>query len=248
MVTQEHVRQYQNEGYTIIPELLSDRELAETTEIVNRYVEQETAKGRRPEHLDMPHLQEPALLGVCSQKTVLDAVEKFIGPNIVLFASHIICKAKGDGLEVPWHQDGIYWDLEPMNVITLWLAVDESSVENGCMKVVPGTEALGPLEHVEMENAQTKVLHRGIPADKFDASKVVNCEIPRGGCSMHSPYLIHGSLPNTSTKRRCGYTMRFMPPETKLLRDGPLAKWFARHPIYLLRGKDAKGVNTYANA
>lgn len=247
MVSDENVRQYRREGYTLCPELLGREELAKFTQFVNAYVERETAKGRRPEHLDMPHLDEPGFLEYCSSPTILDAVERFIGPNVVLFASHIICKAKGDGLEVPWHQDGIYWDLEPMNVITLWLAIDPSTEENGCMRVIPGTEELGALEHVEIPNPQTKVLHRGIPTDRFDASRAVNCVLPAGGCSFHSPYLIHGSLPNTSTKRRCGYTMRFMPPETKLLRDGPLAKWFKAHPIFLLRGRDAKKTNTYAN-
>jgi hypothetical protein len=247
-VTQEQVQQYHSEGYTICPRVLDTGELEEVTAVVNQYVEQETAKGRRPEHLDMPHLDQADFLRVCARPAILDAVQSFIGPNVVLFASHIICKAKGDGLEVPWHQDGIYWDLEPMNVITLWLAVDDSTVENGCMRVVPRTQRLGPLEHVEIENPQTKVLHRGIPPQKFDASKAVNCEIPRGGCSFHAPWLIHGSTPNTSSKRRCGYTMRFMPPETKLLRDGPLAKWFVNHKLFLLRGNDTRGVNTYANA
>ena len=74
------------------------------------------------------------------------------------------------------------------------------------------------------------------------------CALPAGGCSFHAPYLIHGSLPDTSTKRRCGYTMRFMPPETKLLRDGPLARWFKDHELFLLRRRDAAGVNAYANA
>jgi hypothetical protein len=247
MVTQDQVRQYHDRGYTLCPQLLERDELEQVAACINRYVEQETARGRRPEHLDMPHPQEPELLKVCSRPAVLDAVEQFIGPNIVLFASHIICKAKGDGLEVPWHQDGIYWDLEPMNVITLWLAIDDSTVENGCMRVIPGTHRAGPLEHVDIENPQTKVLHRGIPPSRFDASTAVDCLLPRGGCSFHAPYLIHGSAPNTSTKRRCGYTMRFMPPETRLLRGGPLSKWFGNHPLYLLRGRDARGVNTYAN-
>lgn len=247
MVSDQNVRQYREEGYTLVPELLDRAELADFTQFINAYVEREVAKGRRPEHLDMPHLSEPGFLDYCARPTILDAVEKLIGPNVVLFASHIICKAKGDGLEVPWHQDGIYWDLEPMKVITLWLAIDESTEENGCMRVIPGTQDIGPLEHVEIENPQTKVLHRGIPPERFDAAKAVNCVLPPGGCSFHAPYLIHGSLPNTSTKRRCGYTMRFMPPETKLLRDGPLSKWFKDHKLFLLRGKDTRGVNTYAN-
>jgi ectoine hydroxylase-related dioxygenase (phytanoyl-CoA dioxygenase family) len=223
-------------------------DLREIGGYIDRYIEQETAKGRRPEHLDRPHVDDPHFLELCSTPAILEAAAKFIGPNIVLFSSHIICKAKGDGLAVPWHQDAIYWPLEPMNVITCWLAIDDSTVENGCMRVIPRTHTLGPLEHVEIEHPETKVLHRGIPTDRFDESTAADCIIPRGGCSFHAPYLIHGSAPNTSTKRRCGFTMRFMPPETKLVREGPLSQWFAKHPLYLLQGRDAGGVNSYANS
>lgn len=247
MVTDENVRQYQHDGYTICPQLLGPGDLQEMTDHIERYIERETAKGRRPEHLDKPHVDDPGFLTLCSKPAILDAVERFIGPNIVLFSSHIICKAKGDGLAVPWHQDAVYWPLEPMNVITCWLAIDDSTVENGCMRVIPGTHTAGPIEHVDIERPEDKVLHRGVPTDRFDESTAADCIIPSGGGSFHAPYLIHGSAPNVSSKRRCGFTMRFMPTETRLVREGPLSQWFKDHPLYLLRGEDRGGVNTYVS-
>jgi ectoine hydroxylase-related dioxygenase (phytanoyl-CoA dioxygenase family) len=133
-----------------------------------------------------------------------------------------------------------------MEVVTLWLAIDASTVENGCMRVIPGTHALGPITHVRDEHPETKVLHERLPDEVVEEHRAVNCVLPRGGCSFHAPYLIHGSLPNVSTKRRCGLTMRFMPTTTRLRRNGPLAKWFAKHPLYLVRGEDSAGVNEYA--
>ena len=67
----------------------------------------------------------------------------FVGPNIALFASHYLCKPAVRGPPVLWHQDGSYWPLEPMEVVTLWLAVDDSLPENGCMRVIPGTHSSG---------------------------------------------------------------------------------------------------------
>lgn len=247
MITKEHLQQYEREGYTIVEQLLTPAEMDEISEFMDRYIEEQVKQGIRPEHLDKPHAKDERFLALCAHPKILDAVEPFIGPNIVLFASHIISKAKGDGLAVPWHQDAIYWPLEPMQVITVWLAIDDSTVENGCMRVIPGTHTLGPIEHIEVEHPETKVLHLELPSEYVDESKAVDCLIPRGGCSFHAPYLIHGSAPNTSSKRRCGYTMRFMPPSTKLIREGPLSKWFKEHPLYLLRGHDPYGVNTYVN-
>ncbi len=247
MITAENLRQYREEGYTICRNVLEPAALREMTEYIDRFIA-ETSQYMRPEHLDKPHVWDGRFLKFCTTPSLLDHVEQLIGPNIVLFSSHIISKAKGDGLAVPWHQDGIYWDLEPMDVVTLWLAIDESTVENGCMRVIPRTHTLGPLEHVKETNPEGKVLDRGLKPEFVDEAQAVNCELKPGDCSFHAPYLIHGSTRNTSQKRRCGYTMRFMPTTTKMLRNGPLSQWFANHPLFLVRGKDTVGLNVYANA
>jgi ectoine hydroxylase-related dioxygenase (phytanoyl-CoA dioxygenase family) len=248
MVTRENVEQYRREGYTLVPELLSQREMDEIQAVLDPFIDDQVRLGRRPEHLDHPHIWNYRILQICKHPKILDAFEQFLGSNIALFATHVICKAKGDGLAVPWHQDGSYWPLEPMDVITLWLAVDPSTVENGCMKVIPGTHTAGSIEHVQTERPETKVLDRGLPANLIDEWKAVNCVLPRGGASFHAPWLFHGSTPNTSTQRRCGYTIRCMPPTTRLVRNGPTAKYFGEYPLFLLRGKDTTGTNVYANA
>lgn len=247
MVTADNVKQYEQEGYTVAPELVPLDVMDDIRAGVDTFIASQVAAGRRPEHLDKPHVWNYHIRQMCEHPAILDAVEQFIGPNIVLFSTHLIAKAKGDGLAVPWHQDGNYWPLEPMNVITLWLAVDESTEENGCMKVIPGTNERGPVEHVQDEHPETKVLHEGLPPSEIDESQAVNCVLPVGGASFHAPFTFHGSLPNTSQKRRCGFTMRFMPAETKMLRTGKFAKWFGEHPLFLLRGEDKQANNIYAN-
>ncbi len=246
MITPDQTRQYQREGYTICRQVLEPARLREMTAYLDGFIA-EMSKIMRPEHLDKPHVWDKRFLDFCATPSLLDHVEQLIGPDIVLFSSHIISKAKGDGLPVPWHQDAIYWDLEPMNVTTLWLAIDASTVENGCMRVIPGTHTRGPLEHVRDTSPEGKVLDRGLKPEFVDERQAVDCVLQPGDCSFHAPYLIHGSTPNKSPQRRCGYTMRFMPATTKLLRNGPLAQWFASHPLFLLRGRDRSGTNVYAN-
>lgn len=246
MVNERNVAQYREEGYTLVDQVVPPGEMDAIQAPIDAFVE-EWSKVMRPEHLDKPHVWNRQFLDIASHPRLLDAVAQFIGPNIVVFSTHVICKAKGDGLAVPWHQDGNYWPLEPMNVITLWLAIDDSNVENGCMRVIPRTQDVGPIEHEQAENPETKVLHEQLPARCVDESKAVNCVLKRGGCSFHAPYLIHGSTRNTSPRRRCGLTIRYMPPETKMLRTGKLSKWFAQHPLYLVRGVDCNKTNVYAN-
>ena len=116
----------------------------------------------RPENLDHQLLgKDPFWLRLVSDSRLLDIAELFIGRNIALFASHYICKPPRDGQPVLWHQDGSYWPLEPMEVVSLWLAVDDSTPENGCMRVIPGTQHLD-LQQLKARTEIANVLRSGM--------------------------------------------------------------------------------------
>ena len=130
--------------------VLTDGEVVGLREHVDEMVAA-LAEAQRPEGMDMLHLRDDYMYRICSHPRILDVIEQFIGPNIVLFASHLICKPGGDGKAAPWHQDSTYWPLDPMEVMTMWLAIDEATSENGCMRVIPGTHTLGELAHEQQE-------------------------------------------------------------------------------------------------
>jgi ectoine hydroxylase-related dioxygenase (phytanoyl-CoA dioxygenase family) len=69
---------------------------------------------------------------------VLDAVESVLGPNLLLWASSVFAKQVHDPGFISWHQDGTYWGLDSGKVTTAWIALTESSVDNGCMRVARG--------------------------------------------------------------------------------------------------------------
>ena len=170
---------------------------------------------------------------------VLDFVEGFIGPDIALWSSHFICKPPGDGKRVPWHEDSAYWKprLSEHEVLTVWLAIDDSTAENGCMRVVSGTHTHGFSDYQPVADPDKHVFGLEIVDEQVDQSKVVDLELKAGQCHIHHSKMIHGSNPNTSNKRRCGYTMRYMPTRVKVISD----EYPARHAIYLARGRDLGG-------
>jgi phytanoyl-CoA hydroxylase len=207
----------------------------------------------RPEQLHHRLMwEDPFWVRLVADARLLDQVEPIIGPNIALFASHYICKPGGDGLAdiashyigkpggaglpVLWHQDGSYSPLEPMEVVTAWLAVDDSTRENGCMRVIPGSHRGPMLSH--RQHGKEAVLHTEISQQEIDESRAVDVALPAGGISLHHPYLIHGSNPNHSTKRRCGLTIRYIPTTTRITRE----PW----KTFLLRGEPVPGVNEYS--
>mgnify|MGYP003343151464 FL=1 len=145
--TSEQVAFYREQGYLKFGRIFTQAEMDTLRDHVDGLIAA-LPEGKRPEELDVPHFNDPWLFRYLTDSRVLDVISDFIGQDIVLWSSHFIAKPKGDGRAVPWHTDGAYWHnrLQPMQVITLWLAVDESTLENGCMRVIPET-------HTSVRNA-----------------------------------------------------------------------------------------------
>ena len=102
----------------------------------------------RPEQLPNIHITNgagtnlkghPAFLDIALDKELLDLVSCVIGDDIVMWGCQIFCKPGSDGMEVPMHQDGQYWPIRPLATCTVWLAIDDSDRENGCLTVIPGS-------------------------------------------------------------------------------------------------------------
>ncbi|MEI6083030.1 MAG: phytanoyl-CoA dioxygenase family protein [Verrucomicrobiota bacterium] len=199
----------------------------------------------RPEGMDVPHFTDTKLFRWLLSDAVLDLVEPLLGPDIALFSSHFICKPKGNGKRVPWHEDSAYWKpmMSPVEVVTVWLAIDPSTTANGCMYVIPRTHNTGKQGFSDYDpvDATKNVFPTEITKAQRDDSRAVPCVLKPNEASLHDGRLMHGSPPNTSQIRRCGYTMRYMPTTIKL---SDAAKPY--HNIYLARGRDRAG-NEYAD-
>ena len=166
---------------------------------------------RRPEGMDVPHFTDNGLFRWLFHDDVLDLVEPILGPDIALFSSHFICKPKGDGRKVPWHEDSYYWRgmMNPMEVCTVWLAIDPSTRENGCMKVIPRTfHGYSDYDPVDPEK---NVFSTEIKKHLVDEARQVHLELQPNHASLHDGRLMHGSDPNTSNIRRCGSSVRISP-------------------------------------
>ncbi|HZS13343.1 MAG TPA: phytanoyl-CoA dioxygenase family protein [Candidatus Dormibacteraeota bacterium] len=232
------LQHYARQGYAVFPDVLD----VELIDEVAAHVDWLTARnpGRRPETLGVDLLaDDPFWVRLVGDDRLLDVAAQFIGDGIALFASQYVCKPPGDGQPVLWHQDAAYWpQLEPMEVVSLWLAVDDSLPENGCLRVIPGSHDWPVHERREV-TAIENLLSSEIALD-VDESAAVDVVVPRGGVSVHHPSIVHGSRANRSTRRRCGLTIRYIPTTTRIRGEQP---W----PIcYLLRGDGTPHRNVYA--
>src|SRR5438874_1271534 len=202
--TPDQVQFYRDNGYLKFGRIFAEDEIVTLRKHVDDMIAS-LPEGKRPEEMDRPHFEDPWLFRYLTHPRVLSVIQDFVGPDIALWSSHFIAKPKGDGKAVPWHTDGAYWNkrLEPMQVVTLWLAVDESTVENGCMRVIPGSHIAfkAHIDNYIPVDKSVNVFHARIPSELIDESKAVNLDLAVGECSFHDAWTIHGSNPNNSPKR-----------------------------------------------
>lgn len=117
--------QYETDGYAIFRNVVD----ADLVREASAHIDWLIAKhpDMRPEKLwHTLVVTDPFWVRLVSDPRLLDLGQLFLGPNLALLASHYIAKPPFEGLPVLMHQDGSYWPLDPMEVITLWLAVDHS--------------------------------------------------------------------------------------------------------------------------
>jgi len=160
---------------------------------------------------------DPFWVDVVGDDRIVDLAEVFVGPDIAVFASHYIAKPPHSGRPVLWHQDAGYWPLEPMEVVTLWLAVDASTTQNGCLRVVPGSHRGGV--HALRRRDDVDSVFGNESALAVDERTAADLVLEPGDVEIHHPNLLHSSGANTSPTRRCGLTIRYIPTTTRIVTD-----------------------------
>ena len=162
--------------------------------------------------------------------SILDAVEKVLGPNILVWRTNIFIKTPSSPQFVSWHQDATYWSLEPVVATTAWLALSECTPQNGCVRAIPGSHRWGRLPHVDRWSGEN-MLSRGQTADiDIDEGRAVDFALEPGEMSLHDAMVLHGSLPNRAEHPRIGIGIIYLPTYVKQLG--------ARSGAALVRGVD----------
>lgn len=240
-VLEKAAAEYAEQGFSIIRNVVPKDLLEE----VCAHVEWLTRKypDLRPEHFHHPLIRNDAFWArVVSDPRLVDIAEFFLGPDVACFTAHYICKPPYNGQPVLWHQDGAYWTLTPMRALTVWLAVDESTAENGCLRMIPGSHVLPlhkPSLRTDTENMLYSASDDGLVREWAEERGIVDIELQPGDVSIHHPNLLHCSEPNTSAKRRCGLDMGYISTSTRIHSDG-----IYLDPL-LVRGTDTAGLNSY---
>jgi non-haem Fe2+, alpha-ketoglutarate-dependent halogenase len=209
-LTPAQIAAFNRDGYLAGIRIFDEEEIAGIRRYFDDLLARTLAAGGDSYSISTAHLGHGRVYDILTDSRIVACIKDLLGENVVGWGSHFFCKMPGDGKRVSWHQDSSYWPLTPSMAVTAWLAIDDASVENACMRYIPGSHRLGHLTYTLSENDEGNVLNQTV-AGAEALGEPVNVELKAGEISIHSDLLLHGSEANQSEKRRCGLTLRYCP-------------------------------------
>lgn len=226
VLTEEQVAFYHREGYLALPAIAPPQEVAWLREVYDRLfaaragreegnqfdlggADEEGQTAALPQILD-PSRYAPELKEGRYRVNALAVARQLLGPEARPQGEHAIFKPARFGAETPWHQDEAYWDpMTEYNALSLWIPLQEATVENGCMWFLPGSHGQEVQSHhsighdprvhgLEMDDAASIV-----------SGRAVACPVPPGGCTIHHNRTMHYAGPNPTDIPRRAYILAF---------------------------------------
>ena len=144
------------------------------------------------------HEYDDVIQEICAKQEIIDVISLLIEGDVRLWSTQFLMKPAHHGAVVPWHQDSSYWGEEKR--MTCWLAIDDATPFNGCMRMIPGSHRRGQLQFTEKKFEEVGIALKETDAICEDTQLYVPV---RAGCaSFHHPLTLHASDANTTPHRR----------------------------------------------
>jgi len=162
--------------------------------------------------LDNPVFHRPFFRALAAEAKLVEATEALIGPGLRVAFSQIFFKPPGGGGPKPVHQDDFYFGCNnPEGMVTAWIALDEATVENGCMYFADGSNSGPILQHVAPPSEPFNLL---IPEAVAAAYMMTPAPVPKGGVSFHHGNTLHQSSDNRSSNWRRAMAVHYVNADT----------------------------------
>lgn len=234
---------YEERGYCFFDQFLSDEGLADCRRRVGAMIE-ELHPEVSPETMINTHQYLPWVFEFVTQPAILDMVEEQIGPDILLYSSHMLCKPPQTGQLVPWHQDAPYWNVKGRFSPGIWIALDDIDEENGAMSVIPEWHKKGALpvrSSQFVEGFNQEIVPSALPEDL--ESRRTPYLLSAGQMGIHHVMIPHNSPPNRSERWRRVIVVRYLAADGSfggnVYRNHLTNEEFKRE-FFLVRGRDVK--------
>jgi ectoine hydroxylase-related dioxygenase (phytanoyl-CoA dioxygenase family) len=255
LITEEQLEFWQTNGYLAIPDLIGADRVSNLRKSADRLVEIGSNLGASNERFKLstfgstgspgvvqqicdPHELGGEWMELASDPAILDVIEGLLGPNVALYYTMFMMKPALQGLSAPWHQDLAFFVHDQARLVACQVYIDDSTPENGCLKVVPGSHRTGLANHFDGDRFVNRVVG---DTSGFEASAVA-LPMKAGGAVFWHALTLHASDPNQSASPRRGMTMEYKDPTTSLMSGSFYPGLEVRGHGLMVRGSDPTGV------
>lgn len=207
---------YEADGYFLPYDVMTEREAAEIRADFEA-AEAELASDRSLLSMlrGYPARLLPSFDRLVRNPRLLAVANKLLGPDLLVWGSGTFIKEPNTKSFVSWHQDLNYWGLNTDREVTAWFALTPATVENGCMRFVPGSHKKKAVPHAD-SFATDNLLSRGQEiAVEVDEASAINVLLKAGQASFHHGHMFHASGPNGTGDRRIGVAIRYIATSVK---------------------------------
>ena len=194
-------RQWEQDGFVNAGALFDARELESIAKEYDRLVrfDAQVLGDERDgvfAYRAMLNFRSPVLREILLHPALLEIAVELLGPDVRFWWDQGINKAPGSGSTIPWHQDNGYVKGRMPAYLTCWIALDDSSLANGGLLVIPGSHREGTREHA------LHGVHAVIDAASLDTGAAVPLDAKAGDVLLFSSLLVHQTVGNTTTDRQ----------------------------------------------
>ncbi|RKU31307.1 phytanoyl-CoA dioxygenase family protein [Candidatus Poribacteria bacterium] len=211
-LTLQQVWEFNNLGYISGITIFNETEMRQHRKYFDSLLEDVLSQGGSSYSIISAHMKYGKVFDLLNHPKIVSCVSDILGEDVIGWGAHYFCKMPYDTKIVGWHQDAGYWPLTPSKTITVWLAIDDATVENGAMRFVAGSHLLGHITSRQSKPDENSILSQ-IVEDVNQYGDIVDNELQAGEISIHTDLLLHGSNANPSPNRRCGLTLRYCTPD-----------------------------------
>ena len=242
-LTQDQIDQFKRDGFLPVHDVLTALELKalhirmedignEVVDFPQEHVgiEPRVKRGELPEDLvrfnnvrKIWNLTkfDPLFKEYARHPRILEVVTCLIGPDLKIFLDQTLCKPARVGSAKLPHRDSAsasWTRIDPPDLVICWMALDDATEENGCMRFFRGSHKRGVIVHKRLEGFRFE--------DKnVDYESEVAVPLKAGSCSFHHSLTMHRTDPNTSPNGRIGLTVAYMSSQSKYLGEGPMPEF-----------------------
>jgi ectoine hydroxylase-related dioxygenase (phytanoyl-CoA dioxygenase family) len=195
---------WERDGIVVVPGCLSPAEVPKARSHV----------GERTGLVAGSVAADPTWAALARAPGLVAAATLVLGDGVQIFSACYVVKPARSPAFARWHQDGGSWPLSRPGAATVWAALDDVDAASGGMVVAPGSHRAGPLPHTPDADS---IFGTGLDAP---AGAVRSVDLRAGDASVHHPFLLHGSGPNATDRRRAALVVRYVAADVTITADG----------------------------